>query len=315
MNCDSSSTGELKPDPEVCRLLSLLDLPAIDGPPLTPAEIRLAAKDFGEKAPQGEIEDVALVVNVPIKGPGGNIPTRVYEPTGSSSERLDVVVFFHGGGWSVGDLDTADAGARALANRLRSRVVSVDYRLAPEYPFPAAFEDCVAVLRYVSHQKSTRRIVVAGESAGGNLAASLSIALRDEEMICGQLLINPVLDLVNEAPSYRWFGEGYFLTTKIMRSYKDWYVGQEDPSDERISPLQAKSLVGVAPTVITTAGFDPLLDEGAAYAVRLINDGVPVTYIPMNSMLHGWFGLLPFSEVARQEFDGLVNAARGLFAE
>jgi acetyl esterase len=307
--------GDPEPSAEVRRLLGFLDLPPVDGPPLEPTEIRLAAKDFSEWAARGKIEDVASVLDVRVEGLGGDIATRVYQPTADPSDLLDVVVFFHGGGWTVGDLDTGDAVARALANALGSRVVSVDYRLAPEDPFPAAFEDCMTVVRHVISQTTTRRAVIAGESAGGNLAAAVCLALRDEPVIRGQLLINPVLDLVNEALSYRRFGEGYFLTTEIMRKYKSWYLGQADPGDERISPLMASSLVGVAPAVIVTAGFDPLLDEGAAYAVRLINDSVPVTYIPMNSMLHGWLALIPNSEVARQEFDNLIAAARALFAD
>jgi acetyl esterase len=307
--------SQVKPNPEVQLLLGLLILPDGDGPSLTPNEIRLGARDFTEKtAAQGEIESVAMVFDTSIEGRDGAIPVRVYEPTGKSTDVLNVVVFFHGGGWAAGDLESADPGARALSNALRCRVVSVDYRLAPEHPFPAAFDDCVTVVRHVGKQETSQLLVVAGESAGGNLAASISIALSDEGLIAGQLLINPVLDLVGEAPSYRTFGEGYGLTAQMMRTYKDWYVGHGNPRDQRISPLMANDLSGVAPTVMTTAGFDPLLDEGAAFATRLINAGVPITYIPMSSMLHGWFALLPSSADARHEFTKVVNAARTLFA-
>jgi len=315
MNDDPTTRTALTPNSEVQQLFALLLLPEVDGPPVNPADIRLGFSDFIEKAALGgETDEVALVFDVAVEGQSGAVLTRVYEPTGNTSDVLDVVVFFHGGGWAAGDLDTADVGARALAHALRCRVVSVDYRLAPENPFPAAFDDCVTVLRHVSQQEENRRLVVAGESAGGNLAASISIALRDEGLISGQLLINPVLDLVNEGPSYRDFGEGYGLTARDMRIYKDWYVGEADPSDPRISPLMAASLAGVAPVVITTAGFDPLLDEGVAYATRLINDGVQVTYVPMNSMLHGWLALLPSSAVTRHEFVRMMKATSVLFA-
>jgi acetyl esterase len=310
-----NSGGDLEPNPEVRRLLGLLDVSEGVVPILEPAELRLAAKAFSEKMSVGEVGDLLLTVDVVVEGSDSDISTRVYEPTGDATDCLDVIVFFHGGGWTVGDLDTADGGARALASALDSRVVSVDYRLAPENPFPAAFEDGLAVLRHVANQRTTRRVVLAGESAGGNLAASVALALRDEPCICGQILINPVLDLMNEAASYRSFGEGYFLTTEIMRRYKEWYVGQADPSDERISPLLAETLAGAAPAVIVTAGFDPLLDEGAAYAVRLVCDGVPVNYIPMSTMLHGWFALLKNSEFARHEFGRLVDGARALLPQ
>jgi acetyl esterase len=241
------------------------------------------------------------------------VPTRTYEPSGDPAAALDVIVYLHGGGWAVGGLDTADAGARALAAGLGVRVVSVDYRLAPETPFPGPLDDCRAVFDEVAGRPSTSRVLVAGESAGGNLAAALALDARDRgRSLAGQILINPALDASCDSPSHQRYGTGYGLTTADMRRYIGWYAGDAARDDPLLSPLAASSLAGVAPAVVTTAGFDPLRDDGARYASRLVADDVPVAYLPMPAMLHGWWALLHAAEGAREELRRLLGAARWL---
>ena len=217
--------------------------------------IRAGFKAFVEAINgQGDVAEVGRVTDDHIAAGDRRIPLRLYEPLGSTPESTkDVVVYFHGGGFMAGDLDTADAGARALAAGLRTRLVSVDYRLAPEHPFPAAFDDCLVALRAVYERTETRSVVVAGESAGGNLAAAVAMAARDLEMpLLGQVLVNPVLDASFETESYREFGEAYGLTANHMRLYMEWYAGDRDVFDPRISPLRADDLAGLAPVVVTT---------------------------------------------------------------
>lgn len=248
-----------------------------------------------------------------IPGAEGDIPVRYYEPTADADEQLDVIVFLHGGGWVAGDLFTGDAGARALAVGLGTRVVSVDYRLAPEWPFPAALDDTLAAIDAMDKRDSTRRIVVAGESAGGNLAAAGALERRGGRLH-GQILINPLLDHASASASYERYATGYGLTTEDVQRFIGLYVGTGDPADPRVTPLNAANLSGVAPCVVTTAGFDPLLDDGIRYAKRLVDDGVPVTYLPMPAMLHGWWSLITASPAAAQELERVIAAAQGLLA-
>lgn len=302
------------PDPEVQALLGTLDVPT--------GEFSIAAfrKNFqrfiGDMYARGELVPVDAHDSI-VRDPLRPVPIRTYEPTGDVGEVLDVVVFFHGGGFVVGDLFTADAGARALAVGLGARVVSVDYALAPEAPFPAPLEDCLVVTREVTRWETTRRVVVAGESAGGNLAAAVALQMsRDgRHSLVGQLLINPVLDHKSESASRFRFGTGYSLTTDDLQRYLDLYSGGCDPSDALIAPLNALSFRGVPPAVITTAGFDPLLDDGIRYAQRLVAEGIQVTYLPMPTLLHGWWSVLTASRSAQRELDRIVIACRALFPD
>lgn len=227
----------------------------------------------------------------------GEIPVRHYRPIGSEpGEALPALVYFHGGGWTIGDLDTHDVPCRELANLGRCAVVSVDYRLAPEHRFPAAVEDAIAATRWAHANAAAlgidaSRIAVGGDSAGGNLAAVTAIALRDAggPPLAMQVLIYPATDMAADMPSHFELAEGHMLTRDAILWFKGNYLrGPEDERDWRASPLRAADLSGLPPAYIVTAGFDPLRDEGQAYAEALEAAGVAVTYECFEGMIHGF---------------------------
>jgi acetyl esterase len=234
------------------------------------------------KAP--EVKEVRLLV---FPGPTA---VRVYRPV--SGEVLPALVYFHGGGWTIGDLDTHDVLCRQLANGARCAVLSVDYRLAPEAPFPAAVEDCVAATKHVfqfsdSLKVDPTRIAVGGDSAGGNLAAV--VALHRAVPIAFQLLIYPATDQRCGFSSHERNGEGYLLTKDAIRYFRACYLPDErDWDDWRASPLRAASHAGLPPAFVLSAGYDPLLDEGRAYAERLAKAGVELAYREHGDMIHGF---------------------------
>ena len=230
-------------------------------------------------------------------GPGSPIAVRAYRPEGADPDAvLPALVYFHGGGWVIGDLDTHDVVCRQLANGARCAVFSVDYRKAPEHRFPGAVEDCIAAVRHVAAEAATlkvdaARIAVGGDSAGGNLAAVVALAARDAggPALALQMLVYPATDQRMGHPSIDGNGEGYLLTKSAMQYFGGHYLSQEkDRLDWRASPLLAKSLAGVAPAYVITAGFDPLVDEGRAYAERLAKEGVEVAYLDYPDMIHGF---------------------------
>jgi acetyl esterase len=234
----------------------------------------------------------------PASGP---VPVRAYRPKGAGKDEiLPALVYFHGGGWVIGDLDTHDVVCRTLANGARCAVFSVEYRKAPEAPFPAAVDDCFSALSFVFNSSSflkinAKQIAVAGDSAGGNLATVMALMARDaggpafSHPISFQVLIYPGADMRMKHPSITRNGEGYLLTEKVMRYFRSHYVPREaDWLDWRVSPLLAKSLKGLPPAFVLTAGFDPLLDEGKEYAQRMQQDGVPVEYRNYADMVHGF---------------------------
>lgn len=209
------------------------------------------------------------------------VPVRVYGAAGPT------LVYLHGGGWALGDLDTHDVLCRRLAVEAGRVVVAVGYRLAPEHPFPAGLEDALAVLRWACGRGG--RVEVGGDSAGGNLAAAACIALRDagEPVPALQVLIYPGLDQRRVHPSHRAFAEGPLLTAADM----DWYQGHyayPDPDDALASPLRVTDVRGLPPAVVGTAGFDPLRDEGEAFAARLREAGVPVAHLDEGALVHGY---------------------------
>jgi acetyl esterase len=225
------------------------------------------------------------------------VAARGYRPAGiDRDEILPCLAYFHGGGWVIGDLDTHDVLCRQLANGARCAVFSIDYRLAPEAPFPAAVEDCVFSANFIlknhrSLKVDPARIAVGGDSAGGNLAAVVALALRDAggPAPCHQLLIYPATDQRCEYPSHERNGEGYFLTRQAIEYFRGHYLPKKsDWTDWRASPLLAKSVAGLPPAFVLTAGFDPLLDEGRAYAERLASEGVEVAYRDYPDMVHGF---------------------------
>jgi acetyl esterase len=237
-------------------------------------------------------DEVDEVVDLMIPGPAGPLRVRVYRPL--STEILPVVIWFHGGGWVVGTLDSHDPVCRALANRTPCVVVAVDYRLAPEAPFPAAVEDSWAATRWVAEEAlklggDATRIVVAGDSAGGNLAAAVALRARDSGLeLALQVLVYPVTDFDLESESYRRLATGLNLTRAKMEWYWQQYLGGADGSHPEASPLRAPDLTGVAPALVQTAEHDPLLSEGEAFAARLADAGVPVTLTRYDGMIHGF---------------------------
>src|SRR5207245_1775150 len=219
--------------------------------------------------------EIGAVKNLTADGPGGPIPLRVYRPADvPAGTPLPVLVYYHGGGWVIGDLDTHDVQCRQITAEAGITVVAVDYRLAPEHKFPAAVDDAWAATRWVvAHAGElavdARRLAVGGDSAGGNLAAVVALLARDKgaPAIAVQVLIYPVTDLVGETRSYRDFAEGYLLTREGMRWFIAHYLTAEaEAADWRASPIRAQSIAGLPPALIVTAGFDPLRDEGEAYA-------------------------------------------------
>jgi acetyl esterase len=241
--------------------------------------------------------EIGLVRDLSADGPSGPIPLRLYRPAGvPASTALPALVFFHGGGWVIGDLDTHDVLCRQLTAEAGVSVVSVDYRLAPEHKYPASFDDAWAATRAVVGRAAELgldpgRLAVGGDSAGGNLAAVVALLARDHgaPSIRFQVLIYPVTDLAAETASYEAFADGFLLTREGMRWFKAHYLnGEGDARDWRASPLRAPSLAGSPPALVITAGFDPLQDEGDAYAARLRDAGVRVDHVRYGGMIHGF---------------------------
>ena len=242
------------------------------------------------------VPEVASVRDLAASGPAGPIPLRLYRGAGAGAGApLPLLVYFHGGGWTIGDLDTHDIICRTLANKAHCAVVAVDYRMGPEQRFPASVDDCVAATRWVAGQGAAlgvdpERIAVGGDSAGGNLAAVVAITLRDAggPPLVFQALAYPATDQRMDSASHTRFGEGYLLTRKNMLWFRDNYLSAGDYDDWRASPLRATDLARLPPAHIITAGYDPLLDEGRAYSVRLVAAGVPVLYECFEGMAHGF---------------------------
>lgn len=262
--------------------------------------------------------EVAKVENLLATGPAGPIPVRLYRALGAADdERLPVLVYFHGGGWTIGDLDTHDVVCREFANLAGCAVASVDYRLAPEHKFPAAVEDAIAATHWVGRMAGTlgldpARVAVGGDSAGGNLATVVAITLRDAggPPLAMQVLIYPATDMAADRESHMEFAEGYMLTREAILWFTANYLrGAQDVLDWRASPLRARDLAGVAPAYVVTAGFDPLRDEGKAYADRLHEAGVPVTYECFEGMIHGF---VTMGGVIAAAHHAIYRAATGL---
>lgn len=262
--------------------------------------------------PIGKVEDRQ------IAGPGGKLGVRIYTPVSTSSSVLSGLVFFHGGGFVLGDLDTHDDLCRVLCNESGFRIVSVDYRLAPEHPFPAAVDDCYAATHWVSANAPAlgidpKKLAVGGDSAGGNLAAVVSqLARGGGPELAFQLLIYPVAQLgAPDTPSMRENAKGYFLEKEGM----DWFTrlyapDKEHRSDPRLSPLRCTDLSRLPPAYLITAGFDPLRDEGKAYADALDKAGVPVTHVNYPGMVHGFFSMRGFIPKAREAIAAAAAAMR-----
>lgn len=302
-------------DPDAARLLQLAREAGY--PPfqaLTPVTARKAylASSPALQSPGGE---VAAVADRQIDGPGGPLALRIYRGEAQGDAPQACVLYLHGGGWTIGNLETHDALCRQIARRANLCVVAVDYRLAPEHPFPAALDDAACALRWLQGNAvelgiSPDAIAVAGDSAGGNLAAALALMARDGTVppVAYQALIYPVLDLTAGSASYRRVTADVPLTDETMH----WFIGHYTPQasqrlDWRASPLRASSLKGVAPAAVLTVAHDPLCDEGREYAQRLDEEGVRVTSLHLNDQFHGLLG--------QGRFIPMANLATGFIAD
>ena len=283
-------------DPEVEKLIELgrkAGRPPYEA--LKPEQARAAYAESWDIL-QPPAEDVAMVRDVSVRGQGGELRLRIYRGLGTEADQpLPCMLFLHGGGWVIGNLESHDRLCRRLANVARICVVAVDYRLAPEHPFPAALEDSAAAQRWLTANAAglsiaPGRIGIGGDSAGGNLAAVLALMGRDGSAprAMYQALIYPVVDLTAESESYRQVTSGVPLTAATMHYFIGHYT--PDPADRldwRTSPLKARTLAGTPPALVVTVANDPLCDEGRAYARRLEQEGVRVTSLHLSDHLHG----------------------------
>lgn len=279
-------------------------LATADSPPLEevgPVEARRMYAALGALRGRDGAE-VASVEERTIAG----VPCLVVTPLGDAS---GVLVWFHGGGWTVGSADDAAALCRDLAAAAGCVVVDVDYRLAPEHPWPAAIDDAEAVTRAVLDE-ATGPVAVGGDSAGGNLAAIVALEVPG---LVHQLLVYPGVDLTMSHPSIEENGEGYLLTRDTMRWFTDNYVGDADPREPRLSPLHAESLAGAPPAHVITTGYDPLRDEGQAYVDRLREAGVAVHHDLVDDQIHGFFTMHPIIPAAAEAVAGAAARLRGAF--
>ncbi len=284
-------------DVEMQTILRLQKLIREPGPETLPIPQGRVAVD-SQAALSGGRQPIGNIVDHDIEGPGGRIGLRLYTPAdlGGASPLL---VFFHGGAWIYGGLDSHDPLCRVLAEEARVRVLAVDYRLAPEHPFPAAVDDALAAYSWAREHHAlldvdVERIAVGGDSAGGNLATIVAAETRtDGAAPCFQLLIYPGTDLGAQTASKRIFASGFYLTQKFMDLGVEHYVvGDTRPDGPRVSPLHRDDLAGMCPTYIATAGFDPLRDEGEDYARRLTEAGVAVELRRFEGLIHGFANIV-----------------------
>jgi acetyl esterase len=272
----------------------------------------------GRKALSPDPMPIAETRDIAIPGPGGPIPARLYRSAKNGT--LPVLVFLHGGGWVVGNIDSHEAMCRHLANRAECAVLSVDYRMGPEHKFPAAVEDCFAATVWTAGNAAALgvdpgRLAVGGDSAGGNLAAVVSLLARDKRAprISCQILIYPATDAAMRHDSVARYAEGYVLTRATMRWFYEQYLRTpDDAADWRVSPLLAPDLSRLPPAYVLTAGYDPLCDEGDAYAARLAAAGVPVTHRRFPGQVHGFVTngrVIRAAETALDEAAAALKAA------
>ena len=287
---------------------------AASAPELRARMHELVVSAGGDKEPVHAVEDRT------IPGPAGEIPVRVYRP--SAATGLPVLVYLHGGGWVICDLETHDPTCRAISNGAGCVVVSVDYRLAPEHKFPAAADDAYAATAWVAQHAQelgadASRVAIGGDSAGGNLTAAVALMARERAgpPLSFQVLIYPVLDLASESASRKENGEGYFLTAAGMTWYEEQYLRDDaDRKNVLASPLLADDLAGLPPALVVTAEYDPLRDEGEAYGRRLNEAGVPATVSRYDGMFHGFLafaGALDDATRAQAEVFAALRTAFG----
>ncbi len=309
-------------DPDVAELLETVQLAG--RPPfesLTPAEAREAyAKTRNASAPTPSA--VEYIENFEIDGPHGPIPARFYWPKNGGALPLPLLVYFHGGGWLLGDLDSHDGVCRHLANGADCAVLSVDYRLAPEHKFPAAVDDAFAATAWAIDNAAKlnidpNQVAVGGDSAGGNLAVAVCMIARDAgaPKVRFQLLLYPALDFSFSTQSHQAFAEGFSLTRNSLIWFRDHYLRTpDDETDFRASPLRAKSLSGLPPACVLTAEYDPLRDEGEAFAARLAQEAhVPVTHWRATGQIHGFLPMGKLISASAPTLDTLARTLKSAF--
>ena len=302
-------------DPDVSNLLALIKQagrPALDSLPPPEARIAFAA---GRTVLQPDPAEVASVRDFTIPG---DVPVRLYRGIGTDTDaKLPCLVYYHGGGWVLGDLESHDVLCRRIANDASCAVMSVHYRLAPEHKFPAAYDDAIAAMQFaIAHSDrisiDPAKVAVGGDSAGGNLAAAAALAARDAGIkLTNQVLIYPVTDLAMGTASYRRVTEGFPLVARTMEWFIDQYVRSEtDKYNWRASPLRAATLAGTAPAIMVIAAHDPLCDEGLAYAKRLEHEGVLVESLYFSGQLHGFISMGRLLRASDSAIRMVANALR-----
>jgi acetyl esterase len=304
-------------DPQTKFVLE--QLAAAGAPPmekLTPQQARAAMM-----LPKGEVEPVGKVEDRTIPGPESDIPVRVYYPKEEQGS-YPALVFYHGGGWVVGNIDSHDDICRSLTNLANCVTISVDYRLAPEHKFPAAVEDSFAAFQYVfehaeEFQVDRARIAVGGDSAGGNLAAVVTNLAKGKKApsICYQLLLYPSTKLAGEPTvSMKENSEGYFLTSGTMAWFRDCYLNsEEDKQNPKASPMLFGNFKDLPPTLVITAEYDPLRDEGEEYADKLAEAGVQVEKVRYNGTIHGFISMAAVINQGKEALNKAGNALKNAF--
>ena len=298
----------------VIEQVEALGLPPVNE--VSPAEARA---NF-EARPRAPGPEVARVEDRTAPGPAGDIPVRVYTPEGQGP--FPMLMWYHGGGWVIGNVRTHDAICRHLARQAQCLVVSVDYRLAPEHKFPAAADDCYAATQWAADNASAlngdaARLAVGGDSAGGNLSAVVSLMARDRggPALVHQLMVYPVTEFRLDTPSYSQNADGYLLTRDAMVWFWGHYLGNEgDGAEPYASPMRAAELSGLPPALVITAEYDPLRDEGEAYAKLLEQAGVHTACTRYDGMVHGFFGMPDLLDKGREAIAEASAALREAFA-
>ncbi len=306
-------------DPAAAQLLARMPATDPDAPMPTAQQLR-AAFDSARVLPSN-LEPIGSITDVLLPGPGGDLQVRVYLPAGTGTDsRLPGFLWIHGGGWTVGSFEENELASRAVCNGAQVAVVAINYRLAPEHPFPAARDDCYAALDWLSRHGDEigvdpQRLAVGGESAGGNLATVISMMARDRggPSIAAQVSICPVYGHPSDGfDSYRLFAEGYGMTAGVMGFFFEQYVqGDVDTEDPYLLPLRSSDLAGLPPALVLTAEFDVLRDEGEELARRLQAAGVPTELTRYAGQIHGFYGLfteLPASPRSHAQVAGYLRS-------
>jgi len=293
--------------PEIEAFLNRLD--ALNLPQVWQAPVdEIRRNTQGRTITSGPVENILEISNRFIPGPTSDLPVRIYRPTVATN--APAVVYFHGGGWVLNFLDIYDASLARLANQSGATIIAVNYQKAPEHPFPIPFDDCYATLLWVVANATNlgideNRIGVAGDSAGGNLAAAVALKARDNDIALSvQILIYPATDRNFDTASYKENATGYGLSTQAMQWFWDQYLqGSHHDENPYAIPMRASSFKALAPAIIITAQYDPLLTDGERYAELLHRDGVPVLYKGYEGMIHGFFTNMAITPTAQQAID------------